>query len=246
MPDWAGVSETFSRRSLSSPHRPGSTVVSYAVNLDTQPGNAAEARYSVTCDGTEVFAATTEDSVFQWLRQDIDTTVSQRSRQMLFVHAGVVGWRGLAIIIPGRSHSGKSTLVAELVRRGAVYYSDEFAVLDETGRVHPYKRSPVLRDQARKPQDLRLLREDEPTEPLSIGLIVAGHYQPGATWRPAIVAAPRLSCRSSMGRCSRVKNRQGPCESLRASRPRWSRSGDCDRKRRTSRLNSSISWTMRS
>ena len=169
------------------PSRPGSTVVSYGVTADMLPGNTEETGYTVTCDGTEVFAAATEDSVFQWLRQDIDTTVSQRSRQMLFVHAGVVGWRGLAIVIPGRSHSGKSTLVAELVRRGAVYYSDEFAVLDETGRVHPYKRSPVLRDQARKPQDLRLLRESEPTEPLPIGLIVAGHYQPGVTWRPAIV-----------------------------------------------------------
>ena len=134
-----------------------------------------------------MFAAETEDSVFQWLRQDIDKTVAQRSRQMLFVHAGVVGWRGLAIVIPGRSHSGKSTLVAELVRRGAVYYSDEFAVLDDTGRVHPYRRPPVLRDQARKPQDLRLLREDEPTEPLPIGLIVAGAYKPGTTWRPTIV-----------------------------------------------------------
>ena len=59
-------------------------------------------------------------------------------------HAGVVGWRGRAIVIPGRSHAGKSTLVAELVRRGAVYYCDEFAVLHETGRVHPYRRTPVL------------------------------------------------------------------------------------------------------
>jgi Rps23 Pro-64 3,4-dihydroxylase Tpa1-like proline 4-hydroxylase len=169
------------------PSRPGSTAVSYAVTADTLPGNAEDAGYRVTCDGTEVFAAATEDSVFQWLRQDIDKSVSQRSRQMLFVHAGVVGWRGLAIVIPGRTHSGKSTLVVELVRRGAVYYSDEFAVVDESGRVHAYRRSPVLRDQARKPQDLRLLREDEPTEPLPIGLIVAGAYQPGTTWRPAIV-----------------------------------------------------------
>ena len=48
----------------------------------------------------------------------------------VFVHAGAVAWQGRAIIIPGASLSGKSTLVAELVRAGATYLSDEFAVLD--------------------------------------------------------------------------------------------------------------------
>ena len=116
------------------------------------PGTAEPPGYSVTCHGSEVFAAATEEDVVQWLCQDIDNTVAQRSRQMLFVHAGVVGWRGLAIVIPGRSHTGKSTLVAELVWRGAVYYSDEFAVLDDTGRVHPSRRPLVLatRDDCRR------------------------------------------------------------------------------------------------
>jgi Rps23 Pro-64 3,4-dihydroxylase Tpa1-like proline 4-hydroxylase len=162
-------------------------MVSYVVTTDTLPGMVEHPGYRITCDGVEVFTAATEEDVFRWLCQDIDNTVAQRSRQMLFVHAGVVGWRGLAIVIPGRSYAGKSTLVAELVRRGAMYYSDEFAVLDNTGRVHPYRRAPVLRDERRQPQELRLLRENEPTEPLPIGLIVAGAYRSGATWRPTIV-----------------------------------------------------------
>ncbi len=162
-------------------------MVSYVVTAVTLPGTAERTEYRITRDGVEAFAAATEEDVFRWLCQDIDTAVAQRSQQMLFVHAGVVGWRGLAIVIPGRSGAGKSTLVAELVLRGAVYYSDEFAVLDDTGKVHPYRRTPVLRDERRQPQDLRLMREDDPTEPLPIGLIVAGAYQPGATWRPTIV-----------------------------------------------------------
>jgi Rps23 Pro-64 3,4-dihydroxylase Tpa1-like proline 4-hydroxylase len=93
----------------------------------------------------------------------------------------------LAIVVPGRSFAGKSTLVAELVRRGAVYYSDEFAVLDDAGKVHPYRRPPVLRDAGRRARDLRLLREDEPAEPLPIGLVVAGSYRSGAVWRPTVV-----------------------------------------------------------
>ena len=154
---------------FAAPSGPGSTVVSYVVTAALFRGRRSSRGTAITRDGVEVFAAATEEDVFRWLCQDIDNTVAQRSRQMLFVHAGVVGWRGLAIVIPGRSHTGKSTLVAELVRRGAVYYSDEFAVLDDTGRVHPYRRPPVLRDETRQPQDLRLVREDEPTEPLPIG-----------------------------------------------------------------------------
>ena len=172
---------------FAAPSGSGSAVVSYVVIADTSPESAEDPGYRVTRDGVEVFAAATDEEVLQWLCQDIDSTLAQRSRQMLFVHAGVIGWRGLAIVIPGRSHAGKSTLVAELVRRGAVYYSDEFAVLDDTGRVHPYARSLVLRDETEQSGDLRLVRDDAPAEPLPLGLIVAGPYQEGAAWRPTIV-----------------------------------------------------------
>ena len=166
---------------------PGSPAASYVVTTDPAPADAEGSEYRVARDESSMFSAATEEDVFRWLCQDIDSTVAQRSNRMLFVHAGVVGWRGLAIVIPGPSHTGKSTLVTELVRRGASYYSDEFAVLDDTGRVYPYRRSPVLRGDRRHAQHLRLLREDEPAEPLPIGLIVAGAYQPEATWRPTIV-----------------------------------------------------------
>jgi hypothetical protein len=161
-------------------------MVSYVVTIDPQPVTAQHWGYRVSRDGSATFAATTEERVFAWLCQDIENAVAQRSRQMLFVHAGVIGWRGLAIVVPGRSHTGKSTLVAELVRRGAVYYSDEFAVLDDLGLVHPYRRPLVLRGQTTPPPDLRLVRADAP-EPLPIGVVVAGRYQPGVTWRPTVV-----------------------------------------------------------
>jgi len=172
---------------VAAPFEPSSPLVSYSVTAGIFRDTADLTTYRISRDGTHLYADQTEEGAFQWLRQDIESTVAQRSRQMLFVHAGVVGWRGMAIVIPGRSYAGKSTLVAELVRRGAVYYSDEFAVLDETGGVHPYRRTPVLREDKRRLQDLRLVREDEPTEPLPIGLIVDGAYRPGVTWRPTVV-----------------------------------------------------------
>src|SRR5262249_31683129 len=105
----------------------GSADVSYVV----------PAGYRVARDGEPIFAAESADELVAVLSQDVENAVAQRSREMLFVHAGVVGWRGLAIVVPGRSHTGKSTLIAELVRHGATYWSDEFAVLDDAGRVHP-------------------------------------------------------------------------------------------------------------
>ena len=135
---------------------------------------------------------TTEEELLQCLNEHIDNTIATRSRQKLFLHAGVVSWRGLAIVIPGPSLTGKSMLVAELVRRGAVYYSDKFAVLDDTGAVHPYRRALVLHGKERtEPNDLRLIREGTSTEPLHIGLIVATPYREGTAWRPTVLRGAR-------------------------------------------------------
>lgn len=58
----------------------------------------------------------------------------------VFVHAGVVELDGGAVIIPGYTHTGKTTLVGELLRAGCGYVSDEYAVLDAQGVVTPYPR----------------------------------------------------------------------------------------------------------
>ncbi len=78
--------------------------------------------------------------------------VAEYAPEFVFVHAGVVAWQGRALLLPGVSHAGKSTLVAELVRAGATYYSDEFALLDSHGRVHPFAR------------DLRIRRPGKPDQ----------------------------------------------------------------------------------
>ena len=44
--------------------------------------------------------------------------VAERAPDHLFVHAGVVGWEGRAIVMPGASFAGKTTLVAGLARGG--------------------------------------------------------------------------------------------------------------------------------
>jgi hypothetical protein len=126
------------------------------------------------------------DEVVETFRADLELRVAEHARRRIFVHAGVVGWRGQAIVIPGRSFTGKSTLVAALVRAGADYYSDEFAVLDERGRVHAYPKPVSLRrDGGRR----RLVSHEElggraGSEPLPVGRVVLTEYRSDARWRP--------------------------------------------------------------
>jgi hypothetical protein len=110
----------------------------------------------------------------------------------VFVHAGVVGWKGQAIVIPGRSYSGKSTLVAELVRAGATYYSDEYAVLDARGRVHPFSKPLELRQEGKYEQTKITAAElggHSGTKPLPVGLVLMTQFKSGARWRPRKLTA---------------------------------------------------------
>src|SRR6266850_116074 len=86
------------------------------------------------------------DLVFETFESDLRLFVAELAKHRVFVHAGVVGWKGKAIVIPGRSYSGKSTLVSELVKAGATYYSDEYAVFDLRGRVYPFPKALEMRE----------------------------------------------------------------------------------------------------
>jgi hypothetical protein len=104
----------------------------------------------------------------------------------IFLHAGVVGHAGRAIVIPGKSFSGKTTLVTELVRAGATYYSDEFAALDDGGLVHPYPKPLSIRSGGLSQVDhaVEAIGGVAGAEPLPVGLVVVTTYSPEANWDP--------------------------------------------------------------
>lgn len=113
--------------------------------------------------------------------------VAERAPDHLFVHAGVVAWEGRAIVMPGSSFAGKTTLVQAWLDAGATYYSDEFAVLDRTGRVHPFARPLAIRDgltAVSRRVPVASLGAPAGTAPLAIGLVLVTSYRPGARWRP--------------------------------------------------------------
>ena len=106
---------------------------------------ASAPSYSLTADDELICQQADLETVLDRLEGHVQLHVAEMSPDRVFLHSGVVAWEGSAILLPGRTFSGKSTLVAELVRQGAGYYSDEYAVLDLSGQVHAYPRPISLR-----------------------------------------------------------------------------------------------------
>lgn len=125
--------------------------------------------------------------VLKTFESDLQLLVADNARRRIFVHAGVVGWKNHAIVIPGVSFSGKTTLVSKLVQAGAKYYSDEYAVLDERGLVHPFPRPLGIRQPAQfetNRVDVSALGGKSGSRPLPVRLVILTSYRPGARWRP--------------------------------------------------------------
>ncbi len=136
------------------------------------------------------------DGLLETFETDLNANIAEGSRRWFFLHAGVIGWKGQAVLIPGRSFSGKTTLVKEFLRMGADYYSDEFAPLDGSGRVHPFPRPLSIRDDASQRQS-RVAAEElggkTGEKPLPIGLLLLTQYKPGTRWRPKAMSPGRAS-----------------------------------------------------
>ncbi|MDQ3221623.1 MAG: hypothetical protein M3Q26_12915 [Acidobacteriota bacterium] len=128
---------------------------------------------------------------FKYFNSLLRIVVAEHAVGKVFIHAGTVGWNGKAIIIPANSFKGKTSLVAELVKNGAEYYSDEYAVLDENGLVHPFARDLSIR-----PDDGSFKESDTPVEsiggiagsdPLPVGMVLLTEFKAGAKWKPQIL-----------------------------------------------------------
>jgi hypothetical protein len=108
----------------------------------------------------------------------LELTVAQHAPDRFFVHAAVVAVDGRAIVLPGSTMSGKSTLTLALVAAGATYLSDEFAVFDGSGRVHPYARPIAMRHGPSRYVPV----EAAPPAPVSVALVAHLRFDEQAGW----------------------------------------------------------------
>jgi len=132
------------------------------------------------------------DSILDQLCSNIRRTVAEFAVDKVFVHAGVVAWRDRAIVLPAKSFGGKSTLVAELVRRGAVYYSDEYAVFDEQGLVSPFPKPLSIRGVIDEYQQVHYPVEKfggrAGTKAIPVSLVLLTKYDPDGVWQPKFLS----------------------------------------------------------
>ena len=130
--------------------------------------------------------------MLEQLRTELMVHIANQAKDRVVVHAGVVGWQGHALIFPGPSFAGKSTLIAALVRAGATYYSDEYAVLDEQGSVYPYARDLQMREPGGVEQTSLssvALSDKVGNGPLRVAHVIFATYVPDGRWQTQPVSA---------------------------------------------------------
>ncbi len=106
---------------------------------------------------------------------------------LFFLHAGAVAFGDHGILIPGTTFSGKTTLVRELIGRGALYYTDDCVIADRAGRMFPNSIPLAVRGESeREYRTAGSLGAEDGTGPAAIGTVLFTRYVEGGIWQPAV------------------------------------------------------------
>jgi hypothetical protein len=117
------------------------------------------------------------------LRQRLHLCVAEHAVDRVFIHAGVAAWGGRALICPGSTFAGKSSLISTLVKSGATYYSDEYAVFDLRGRVHPFPLP--IGERLSGGRRRTVVIANPGSKPLDRYLFLFARYREGRKWHPS-------------------------------------------------------------
>ena len=159
----------------------------FSLFLGGSPGDQRRVRRFTLAfsDSAQIARSLDPNAVLDKLQSSLHLLVGEFARTRVFVHAGVVEWNGGAIILPGRTFTGKSRLTAALVRAGASYLSDEFAVLDHNGLVHPFAKPLSIRrehDHIGEPMTAEALGGIVASCAIPATLVVSCRYIHAAKW----------------------------------------------------------------
>jgi hypothetical protein len=104
--------------------------------------------YRVTADDVVVYSSLIEGSLVSHLLMDVNARAAAACRDDATVplHAGTVAGALGAIVLPGASHSGKTTITTALAAAGHRFVADEVSRLDpERLTIAPYGKPVALR-----------------------------------------------------------------------------------------------------
>lgn len=171
---------------------PGSTLVEswepehrFSLSTCDDPGEESGRLHVVRGGSRRESWSAAREIAMRALRKSLHLCVAEYARDRIFVHAGVAEWNGRAIVLPGRSYAGKSTLIWSLLAAGAKYYSDEYAAFDHHGQVHPF----AIPISLRLPDGDREIVIPDRTgrEPLWASVILFANYHTNSHWRPRLL-----------------------------------------------------------
>jgi hypothetical protein len=146
---------------------------------------SSEQVWSIATDNGEPTVYPKSVAIADHIEGDLHHWLATYTKDYLFVHAGCVGWRDRAIVIPGRSFAGKTTLTQALLEAGATYYSDDYAIIDASGAVHPFPRMLRVRPIPPGPSqrvDPRSSNWPIGQKPIRAGVVAALTYDADAGW----------------------------------------------------------------
>jgi hypothetical protein len=111
--------------------------------------NERNVYWSITVDGDVVADSFLDEGVLGYLTWAINRVTVASAAGAVF-HSSAVAHGGAAIVVPGESGRGKSTLAAALVQAGCTYLTDEAVVCTDDGLVRPYPKPIQLDRSARE------------------------------------------------------------------------------------------------
>ncbi len=173
----------------------------------TRNGKSLRRRYEVWADGARRFAVWDRRSILPHMEWSINWHIMLYLPRYYQVHASALEVGGAGVIFPAAPQSGKSTLAAGMVQRGARYLSDEFALIDpETLELAAYPKALCIKEGSfsaleatgvkmatlpvylkGKKGAVRFIRPDflstsaTTPRPCRVGHIMFCRYRPGAT-----------------------------------------------------------------
>jgi hypothetical protein len=158
--------------------------------------------HALYVDAEPVLRSPVPAPILNHLTWHVNQRAIELSGDRVLLHAAAAAWGDLGIILPGPKDSGKTTLVAGLVKAGFRYLTDEATSIDPASlRLHPYPKPLSIdpgswqvhadlepdtdTDTARYIRDQwqvapERIRADAVSGPVGASLAVFPRYEPGA------------------------------------------------------------------
>lgn len=169
--------------------------------VETEPDKASHTflvirernQLKLTLNGEELADTHYSKAFYNYFESRLRVLVAEYAKDMVFLHAGAIGWKGMGILFPADSFQGKTTLVAALVKRGATYYSDDYAILDKEGLVHSFPRKLSLRDESREYRRSNVSATSIGgligDVPIPVSAVILTRFRKNGKWKPKILSS---------------------------------------------------------